>query len=298
MGKASRRKGDRIRTPFDPSTAPPPFVRRPFVGLPDEAGWVAMREIIPAATAAVTFTLDGQPREATVASVLPMAWPGLHRADESLFIAMQTGASSSDPSSDLAQALLATVALEAGQPLTTAPRASAAGPRLQDLLTGSDFEVQLHEGFDFWVEGQELDGEGAASLARANDAVTPTVALPSAKHAYWCRIGERTYVRWVLPHDEEQATDALARMHAAGASRLGDVPDDGTGDGRLLGAFRAHGLLVPVWEVDAGAEPLSHDDDFAALAARFGDAAAATTALSAQERRARSGLTSRQLTLR
>lgn len=294
MGKASRRKGDRTRTPFDPSTAPPPFVRRPFEGLPDEAGWVAMREIIPAATAAVTLTLEGQPREATVASVLPMAWPGLHRADDSLFIAMQTGASSSDPSSDLAQALLATAALDAGEPLTTVPRSTAGGPRLQDLLTTSDFQLQLHEGFDFWVEGQELDGEGAASLARANGAVTPTVALPSAKHAYWCRIGGRTYVRWVLPQDEELATDALARMHAAGSSRLGD----GEGDGRLLGAFRAHGLLVPVWEVDADTEPLTNDEDLAALAARFQDAAAVTTTLTAQERRARSGITSRQLTLR
>lgn len=294
MGKASRRKGDQKRTPFDPSTAPPPFVRRPFEGLPDEAGWVAMREIIPAATATVTFTQDGRPREATVASVLPMAWPGLHRADDSLFVAMQTGASSSDPSSDVAQALLATAALEAGEPLTTAPRATAVGPRLQDLLTGSDFQVQLHEGFDFWVEGQELDGEGAASLARANDAVTPTVALPSAEHAYWCRIGGRTYVRWVLPQDEELATDSLARMHAAGLSRLGD----GEGDGRLLGAFRANGLLVPVWEVDAASEPLTHDEEFAALAARFQDAATVTTPLTAQERRARSGITSRQLTLR
>ncbi len=290
MGKASRRKGDRTRIPFDPSTAPPAFVRRPFEGLPNEAGWVAMREIVPAATAAVTFRLDGQPREATVASVLPLAWPGLHRADGSLFVALQTGASSSDPSSDVAQALLATAALAPGEPLINAPRVTATGPRLQDLLTGDDFTVSLHDGFDFWVEGQELDGEGAASLARANEAITPTVALPSAAHAYWCRIGVRTYVRWVLPHDEEAATDALARLQAAGAASLGE--------GRLLGAFRAHGLLVPVWEVDRDAEPLSHDQDFAALAARFGDAAAVTTVLSDAERRARAGIVSRQLTLR
>ena len=290
MGKASRRKGDRKRQPIDPTQQPPAFVRRPYEGLPGETGWVAMREIVPAATASVTFTLDGSARDATVASVLPLAWPGLHRADASLFVALQTGGTSSDPSRDAAQTLLAAAALEPGQPLTSAPRTTAGGPRLQDLLTSTDFEVQLHDGFDFWVEGQDLDSEGAASLERANEAITPTVALSSAEHAYWCRIGARTYVRWVLPYDEDRATDALARLHAAGASSLDE--------GRLLGAFRAHGLLVPVWEVDAEGEPTSYDDAFGALAARFGDAVSVETPLTVEERRARSGISSRQLTLR
>ncbi|MBO1765491.1 DUF5926 family protein [Allobranchiibius sp. GilTou38] len=290
MGKASRRKGERTRQPIDPTQQSPAFVRRPYEGLPGEAGWVAMREIVPAATASVTFTLDGAPREATVASVLPLAWPGLHRADGTLFVALQTGGASSDPSRDVAQTLLATAALEPGEPLTAAPRTTAGGPRLQDLLTNTDFIVQLHDGFDFWVEGQELDAEGAASLQRANEAITPTVALSSAEHAYWCRIGARTYVRWVLPHEEDKATDALARLHAAGSSSLDE--------GRLLGAFRAHGLLVPVWEVDADAEPASFDDAFGALAARFDDAVGIDTPLTVEERRARSGISSRQITLR
>ncbi len=290
MGKASRRKGENKRTPIDPAQQQPAFARRPFEGLPGETGWVAMREIVPAATAKVTFTCDGGPREATIASVLPLAWPGLHRADGSLFVALQTGGSSSDASRDIAEALLAVAALEPGQPLTASPRATAASPRLQDLLTSDDFDVDLHEGFDFWVEGQEMDEEGAASLAQANEAITPTAAMQSAPNSYWCRIGNRTYIRWVLPHDEDKATDALARLQAAGASSLGD--------GKLLGAFRAHGLLVPVWEVDADADAASFEDDFAALVARFGEQLEVDAPLTADERRARSGITSRQLTLR
>ena len=290
MGKASRRKGEHKRRPIDLAQQPPEFVRRPYEGLPGETGWVAMREIVPAATASVTFTLDGSPRDATIASVLPLAWPALHRADGALFAALQTGGSSSDPSRDTAQTLLAAAALEPGEPLTAAPRTTAGGARLQDLLTGSEFEVQLHEGFDFWVEGQDLDAEGAASLERANEAITPTVALSSAEHAYWCRIGARTYVRWVLPHDEDLSTDALARLHAAGVSSLGE--------GRLLGAFRAHGLLVPVWEVEPEADPLSYDEVLGVLAARLAEAVAAETPLTVEERRARSGISSRQLTLR
>ena len=290
MGKASRRKGEHKRTPSDPSQQQPAFVRRPFERLPGETGWVAMREIVPAATARVTFTHEDESREATIASVLPLAWPGLHRADGSLFVALQTGGSSSDASRDIAEALLAVAALEPGQPLTTSPRATAASPRLQDLLTGDDFEVILHEGFDFWVEGQNMDDEGAESLARANEAITPTVQMRSATNAYWCRIGNRTYIRWVLPHDEDKATDALARLQSAGSSALGD--------GKLLGAFRAHGLLVPVWEVDAGADAGSFEDDFAALVGRLDAQLEVDTPLTSDELRARSGIASRQLTLR
>ena len=45
-----------------------------------------------------------------------------------------------------------------------------------------------------------------------------------------------------MPHDEEALLDALARLHAAGADQL-------IADTRLVGSFRAHGLLVPVWDL-------------------------------------------------
>jgi hypothetical protein len=95
----------------------------------------------------------------------------------------------------------------------------------------------------------------------------------------------------VLPHDEDTATTALARLHAAGTSTLGD-------SGRLLGCFRSSGLLIPVWEVDPGAEASEFEDAVAAMKARIDEAAAATEPLTAAERGAKAGLTNRQVTLR
>ena len=51
----------------------------------------------------------------------------------------------------------------------------------------------------------------------------------------------------MLPHDEEPLLDALARLHVRGESGLGA----GT---RLLGTFRALGLLIPVWDLVRGTE--------------------------------------------
>jgi hypothetical protein len=56
------------------------LVARPFAGLASECDWVALREIVPAATA--PLTLVGEPadragdRVVTLATVLPLAWPG------------------------------------------------------------------------------------------------------------------------------------------------------------------------------------------------------------------------------
>ena len=50
MGKASRRKN---RDAKGPKLLAAPFEARPFKGLPNEPEWVAMREIIPAATASI-----------------------------------------------------------------------------------------------------------------------------------------------------------------------------------------------------------------------------------------------------
>ncbi|PRY55623.1 hypothetical protein BCF74_1227 [Knoellia remsis] len=297
MGKASRRRRttDDTGAPAKRRSAAVPYVSRPFEGLPNETDWVAIREILPAATAPVTFTGEHAPEgvtDATIATVLPMAWPALHRADGTVLIGTQAGSSTGDPSRDLAAQLLAGAAAEPGSAVQHVPAATADTPRLQDLIdTTAPFEVTVHEGFDFWVEGQELDDEGRASLDSANESVVPTVRMEALPSAYWVRIGERTYIRVVLPEDEDTATDALARMHAAGESSLGE----GT---RLLGAFRACGLLVPVLEVPADTEAAAHEDALAQFGTRYTAALASTDQLTAEERRARNGLLSRQVTLR
>ncbi|YAL83463.1 DUF5926 family protein [Dermacoccaceae bacterium W4C1] len=290
MGKASRRKAQN-KAPKDPSTQPPPYVTRPFADLPGETEWVAMREIIPAATAPLAVTVDGADQQVTIATVLPLAWAGLRRDNGDTLVALQAGAGSGDLSRDIAQALLAASATEVGNPVATAPRASAASPRLQDLIADdTPLRAQVHEGFDFWVEGADLDAESRDSLERANASAAPTVRLEGVDSAFWCQIGDRTYVRWVLGEDENKATDALARLHATGDGRLGD--------GRLLGAFRACGLLVPVWEIDTETAPEALHDPIGELAKRYQQALAVEGALSAEERRARNGFVSRQITLR
>lgn len=286
MGKASRRERKQ-------KVIPAPFVARPFEGLPGETDWVAMREFVPAATASIDFTYADRSGQAIVATVLPMAWPGLNRATSDgsrLLIAMQSGGGSGDASRDLAAALIATLDLQPGQPLTSVPRPTFETPRLQDLVTSTAFEPRLYDGFDFWVEDGDLDEDGRASLERANEAVAPTQRLLPDRSAYWCRVGDRSYVRWVLPADEDRATEALARLVAAGEENLGQ--------GRLLGAFRASGLLVPVWEVDAALEPEAVVDDFSAVSKRLDDQLAVRTPLDAEQRRARDRLVSRQLTIR
>lgn len=294
--------GRRVRS------GPSQLVTRPFDGLAGAQDWVAMREIVPAATATARTTAEHGARDVQVVTVLPMAWPALHRADGQLLLALQVTDDSGDPSRDVAAVLLAALDSEPGTPVTSgvsggsgavrasdAVRASGAGtgPRLQDVLDPDvPFEVTVHEGFDFWLsEGQEQTAEVRASLERANDAVVPTARLSSVPAAYWCRIGDRRHLRWVLPQPEDQLLDAIARLHAAGGSSLGE-------GSRYVGAFRAHGVLVPVWDLPADAEAADVEEPAAALGQRLEAALAQDASLSALERRARAGVVSRQVTLR
>jgi hypothetical protein len=296
MGKASRRRKGADQGSRPARVEPAPFVARPFEGLPNETDWVALREILPAATATVRFAKgkapEGAPDEVTVATVLPMAWPGLHRADGAVLFSTQSGSVSGDASRDLATSLLAAAGADEGAPVPQTPGSTAETPRLQDLLdTSAPFEVTVHEGFEFWVGDTDLDEDAQASLERANESVIPTVKMAGADSAYWCRIGERTHIRLVLPDDEDAATDALARLHAAGEDSVGE----GT---RLLGAFRASGLLVPVWDLDPEKESSDYEDALTGFMTRYAAALASDAPLTADERRARSGLLSRQVTLR
>ncbi len=296
MGKASRRQRGTDTASRQSRPRPAPFERRPFEGLVGETDWVALREILPAATAVVTVRPEhlpaGASSEVTVATVLPLAWPGLHRADGTVLIGTQSGNASGDASRDLAGQLLAALAAEPGHPVPTTPQVTADSPRLQDVLDdGSAFEVTVHEGFGFWVEGQDLEDDAAESLERANATVVPTSRMAALPSAYWVRIGERAHIRLVLPDDEDSATDALARLHAAGDDGLG-------GETRLLGAFRACGLLVPVWDLDPVLSAADYEHELAAWGERYATALASDAPLTVDERRARSGLLSRQVTLR
>lgn len=267
------------------------LVARPFEGLPGECDWIAMREIVPAATAVVHTGPEYGDLDVTVATVLPMAWPGLRRPDGSILLGLQTAGGSGDPSRDVAEALLRALAAETGRPIVEG-ELPGPGPRLQDVLADHPFEVVVHPGFDFWLApGQAGQHEVRESIERANAAVVPTRRLASVEAAYWCRMTDRCHLRWVLPFDESTVLDGLARLRAAGASHLAEA-------GRYVGSFRAHGLLVPVWDLPLDTEPEDLEHPAKAFATRLEEAMAVDAPLTAEERRARSGVASRQVTLR
>ena len=270
------------------------LVQRPFEGLAGEQDWIAMRELVPAATAQLTLKgglPEGVPA-VTLATVLPMAWPALRRDSGEVLLGLQNDTSSGDISRDLADTLTRALETEPGSPVD-AGRAAPDGPRLQDLLDPqAPFTPEVHSGFEFWLgDGNDsATGEVAASLERANSAAIPTARLSVAEGAYWCETPEKNHLRWVMPYPEEQLLDALARLHAAGQSSLGE----GT---RLVGSFRAHGLTVPVWDLPTamGAEDI--EKPAAEFAERLAAALSSKEPLTSDERRARGGLTNRQVTL-
>ena len=267
------------------------FVLRPFEGLPGEPDWVALRELVPAATATARTTPEHGARDVVVTTILPMAWPALHRADDVVLVALQTGGGSGDASRDVAAALLEALELEPGMPVTTSALPEP-GPRLQEVLDPTvPFEVTVHEGFDYWLaDGTEVTAEVRASLEEANQTVIPTVKLSSVESAYWCRMGDKEFLRWAMPHDEQAMIDALARLHGARRS--------GIGDARFVGYFRSSGVVVPVWELPPGTEAADMEDAAVEFLGRFDEALAETGPLDANARRARAGLVSRQVTLR
>jgi hypothetical protein len=277
----------------DRAQAADTWVSRPFEGLPSECDLIAFREIVPAGTAEVTLTGDHAGKVVNLVTLLPMAMPGLVRDDESIWIGLQTHASSGDPSRDLGHAITAALATEPGNPVQVGDLMKE-GPRLQDLIdTSKPIEAKVHEGFDFWI-GENVDdptGEVAAGLERANAAAAPTVRLETVEAAYWTQIGDRVYLRWVMPHSEDTLLDALARLHAAGSSALVD-------GSRLIGSFRALGVLAPVWELPADTEAVDMEKPAADFAAQLDKALATDTPLTTEERAARAGLSSRQLTIR
>lgn len=266
-------------------------VTRPFEGLPSECDWVALRELVPSATA--PLTVRGTDREVTLATLLPMALPAIVRADGRVLLGLQVHARSGDVSRDVAAVLEQALAAEPGS-MVSSTGLPGPGSRLQDLLdTTAPLDVTVHPDFGFWIEGSTSeDPEVAASMERANSAVVPTVRLDVAPGAaYWCRIGAKAHLRWSVPYEEDALLDALARLGVAGTLDLGE-------DTRYAGSFRAHGLLVPVWDLPAEPPAGRWEEPAAEFAARLTVAMAIDDALTSAERHARDGLRGRQLTLR
>lgn len=285
------------------------MVLRPFEGLAAECDLVAMREFVPSGLAPLTLNeqtakLAGE-RSVSLATVLPTASAALVRPDGSVLVGMQTQARTGDLSGDLGRALRWGLGAEPGELLPVSGASLGDGPvRLQDLLVAdAPLDVTVYRDYGWWVPADAEGGAGAAgasaevsaALEHANSKVRPTemVRGNGVRAAYWVDAGEKAHLRWVRPEPEDRLLAALARLSAA------DQLDLGAGS-RFVGSFRAHGLLVPVWDLDRE----MHVKEWVAPAEEFASRLSSTLAglddepLSEPERRARDSIAGRQVTLR
>ena len=268
--------------------APAPYVARPFAGMPSECDVIAMRDLVPAATAPVTLADSDRP--VLLCSLLPAGAPAMVRDSGAISLGLQVHHNFGDPARDLAAVLERALTAEPGVVGITEP--PEPGPRLQDLVVDEPLEVTVHTGFGFWVaDVGEHTPDMQAALDQAEGAATPTSRLESVEAAYWTDVGTKEHLRWVMPHPEDLLLDALSRLHSAGRDALVE-------GSRFVGMFRAYGLLAPVWDLPLGTGAAVLEEPAAAFSAALAEALADDSALTAPERAARAGLANRQVTLR
>lgn len=280
MAKKSRRKKQ--------PQARIPVVIRAFEGIAQEGDLIALREFVSAGSASTTLK-DG--RRLRLVTLLPGNGAGVVRPNGDVWVALQVAHNHGDISRDLAHVIELAAETEPGNPIKmTTP---LPGDRLQDLLDPtSQFDIEIHEDFNWWLVEEEADSATAASALQAvNEGIWPTVKLSNVDSAWLTDMGDHSYLRWIMPQfDEDLLLNAFARLKAAGTEKI----TDGT---KLIGMFRAHGVLVPVWETD-GVAP----EDVDAAAPAFLDTLKAALELSdsltSAERSARQELVSRQVTIR
>ncbi len=268
--------------------AAPTFVARPFEGMPSECDVIALRELVPAATA--PLTLEDGDRTVRLATLLPGAAPAMVRDSGDVWLGLQVQHAYGNPARDLGAVLELALATE--EPgvvgLLSAP---GEGPTLQDLITDTSLDITVHDGFDYWIDDiPERDAGMEAALEQANGGVMPTTRLTSVEAAYWTNVGTKEHLRWVMPHPEDALLDALARLHAAGRDSVAE-------GSRFVGMFRAHGLLAPVWDLPLGTGAEVLEEPAARFAADLEEALGGGE-LTAAERSARAGLANRQVTIR
>jgi hypothetical protein len=281
----------------EPGGARDVIVSRPFEGLAAERQLIALREFVPSATAPLPLAQPAD-RDVTLASLLPGAAAAVVRPDGTALVAMQVLARSGDLSRDAARAVSWALTATPGSALpVVSTTADGEQVRLQDLLRADALlEITMHSDFAWWIFGDEPPtGEAAAALKQANDAIMPTepVTGEGVEVAYWVDAGEKAHLRWVRQEPEEQLLAALARLAAR------EELDLGAGS-RFAGSFRAHGVLVPVWDLDReqhAREWIAPAESFAQRLTQALDSLA-TTSLTEPERRALRALHSRQITLR
>ncbi|MGH3887286.1 MAG: DUF5926 family protein [Pseudonocardiaceae bacterium] len=281
----------------DPGGAQDVIVNRPFAGLTAECQLVALREFVPSATAPLPLAKPAG-RDVTLATVLPTAAAAIVRPDGAALVGLQVLTKSGDLSRDLGRAVTWALTAEPGSVLSKVSTAAEGEQiRLQDLLApDTPLDVTMYPDFAWWIPGEQPpSGEAAQSIQRANAAIMPTEAVTGdgVDAAYWVDAGDKAHLRWVRPEPEEQLLTALARLAARDELNLGD-------GSRYAGSFRAHGVLVPVWDLDREQHAREWVTPAEAFAPRLAAAldSLTTPPLTDPVRRALRALHARQITLR
>jgi len=267
---------------------------RPFGGLAAETDLIALQEFVPSAVA--QFEINGE--TVNVATVLPGAGAALVRGEAEggeRFVALQVASHSQNPGRDLAYAINWVLNAAPGETLQSTV-ADGSQPELSSLIDATATPtITEHQDFSWWFPaGVQIPAEVQQALARANDAVIPSVQVRAdvPGSVWWVNPGGgKAHIRWVRPEDNEnQMLSALARIAARGALHLGE----GT---KFAGAFRTHGVVVPVWDLDPSVEPDTYGDALVALNKEVEAEYANDAQLSAEERKQLDNIKSRQVTI-
>lgn len=267
---------------------------RPYGGLAAETDLIALQEFVPSAVA--EFEVRGE--KVNVVTVLPGAGAALVRGEEQggeRFVALQVASHSANPGRDLAYALNWVLSAEPGQTLQSTV-ADGNQPELSSLIDASATPtITEHQDFAWWFPaGAQVPADVQQALARANDAVIPSTRVHAdvPGSVWWVNPGGgKAHIRWVRPEDNEnKILAALARVAARGELNLGE----GT---KFAGAFRTHGVVVPVWDLDPAVAAESYDDALVALNKEIEAEYANDAQLSAEERKQLDNIKSRQVTI-
>ncbi len=300
MGKASRRK--KI-TPAKAAAYRPPiaFVERPFGGIAVERELVAMRELIPCAVLTAKTNKDLGALEFDFVTLLPDGAPAMVRADGRILVGLQTRFNSGDLSHDLGAALQTAIALaESGEDGVVAIDVRDRAPRLQELLDKSLLheaasddasQMQITEDFAYWFDPDEdHDADTLAALEQNREDMVPTEEVPGVPGMYWCEMNSN-FIRYVTNVPEDRLFTALARVQSDGSATIGE-------GSRFVGAFRACGIAIPVFQVDPELTAEQLAKPAAKLQKELDKALASKQPLTEDQKRVRAGLVSRQVTIR
>ncbi len=264
------------------------FVARPFEGLAGECDLIALRELVPAATAPLTV-IGAEDRVVRLCTLLPMAAPAMSRESGEVWLGLQVQHGFGDPSRDLGAVLQ--LALDAEPDIVGLTSAPGEGPRLQDLVSNTSLDVTVHEGFEFWTSDLLVTDGLEDALAQANEAASPTARLTLGRGG-------------VLDQRRPQGAPALGHARARGRPARRPRPP-ARRRRRRDRARRAPGRDVPRPRparaglgppVGTGAEVL--EEPAAAFKTALDQALADTSDLTTAQRSARSGLANRQVTIR